>query len=328
MTTILDRPNRRQRPGRVAGLGVVSIAMLLAACSAGPTVSPSPSSQGRYPGWPGSGAIVGTGDLVPYLVNADLAVDTVRLMVDLQDAAGRSISAAEVTAEFDLYDLAFSTQTAAATATGTFRWLIPDARAVYTVPTAFSHAGDWGVEVTAHLGGQPDRSARVVFSVREVSQTPAIGSQAPPSDTLTATDAAGLVAISTDQHPDPTFYALSVRDAISAGKPFVLVFATPAYCTSGTCGPALDQVKLVASAYAGRVNFIHVEPYLLKVADGRTQPDVDVLGHPQPIRAVLDWGLPTEPFIFVVDASGRIAAKFEGMAYPDELRAVLDALLP
>ena len=42
----------------------------------------------------------------------------------------------------------------------------------------------------------------------------------------------------------------------------------------------------------------------------------------------MEWGLPTEPWVFVVDAKGKVAAKFEGMAYPDELTAALDALLP
>ncbi len=79
---------------------------------------------------------------------------------------------------------------------------------------------------------------------------------------------------------------------------------------------------------AGRVNFLHVEPYVLEVKDGRTQPQVDVTGHPKPIRAVVEWGLPSEPYVFVVDAEGKVAAKFEGLAYPDELTAALDALLP
>ena len=183
------------------------------------------------------------------------------------------------------------------------------------------------MEVTAHAAGKPDQTARVTFSVRDSTTTPAIGANAPPSDTLTATNLASVAAISTDEHPDLAFYALSIKDAIAAGKPFVLVFATPLFCVSGTCGPALDLVKQVAPDYAGRVNFVHVEPYILQVADGRTQPAVDVLGHPQPIRAVLEWGLPTEPFVFVVDAHGKVAAKFEGMAYPDELTAALDAAL-
>jgi len=272
--------------------------------------------------------VVANSDFIPLLINSELALDSRRIMVGLEDREGRSLASAEVAVQISIYDLALSTETAVGAAAGTFRWLIPDTKAVYTAPASFTHAGDWGMEVTAQAAGQADRTARVTFSVRDTTTTPAIGADAPPSDTLTASDPATLVAISTDELPDPAFYALSVKDAITAGKPFVLVFSTPLFCTSGTCGPALDLVKQVAPDYGGRVNFIHVEPYVLEVTDGRPQPEVDVTGHPKPIRAVVEWGLPTEPYVFVVDANGKVAAKFEGMAYPDELTATLDALVP
>ena len=272
--------------------------------------------------------MVANSDFIPLLVNSELAVGSQRVMVELQDRAGRSLTSADLGVQIGFYDLGASTETAASQAAGTFRWLIPDARAIYTAPVTFPRAGDWGMELTAMAAGQADRTARVTFSVRDTTTTPAIGADAPPSDTLTAIDPAALSTISTDAHPDPAFYRLSVKDAISAGKPFVLVFATPLFCTSGTCGPALDLVKQVAPGYAGRVNFIHVEPYLLEVKDGRTQPQVDLSGQPKPIRAVVEWKLPTEPYVFVVDARGKVAAKYEGLAYPDELTAALDALLP
>lgn len=307
----------------------VAIGLLLVACSTGKGTSASPSTaEGLYPGWPGSGTVVANSDFIPILVNAEVAVGQVRVMIELRDSAGRSLAAPAVSTQIGFYDLTASTDTAVSQAAGTFRWLIPDTKAIYTAHADFAHAGDWGIEVTAHAAGQPDRSARVTFSVRETTQTPAIGADAPPSDTLTATDPAGLIAVSTDKKPNPAFYALSIRDAVAAGKPFVVVFATPAFCISGTCGPALDLVKEVASDYIGRVNFIHVEPYRLQVSGVRTQPELDVLGHPQPIRAVIEWGLPTEPYVIVVDAHGKVAAKFEGMAYPDELTAALDAILP
>ena len=303
--------------------------LLLTACSTGTGTSASPSSAGAlYPGWPGSGTVVANSDFIPLLINSELALDSRRIMVGLEDREGRSLASAEVAVQISIYDLALSTETAVGAAAGTFRWLIPDTKAIYTAPASFTHAGDWGMEVTAQAAGQADRTARVTFSVRDTTTTPAIGADAPPSDTLTASDPATLVAISTDELPDPAFYALSVKDAITAGKPFVLVFSTPLFCTSGTCGPALDLVKQVAPDYGGRVNFIHVEPYVLEVTDGRPQPEVDVTGHPKPIRAVVEWGLPTEPYVFVVDANGKVAAKFEGMAYPDELTATLDALVP
>jgi hypothetical protein len=306
---------------------VAAIGLLLVACS-GPAASVAPSEAGQYPGWPGSGTVVANDDFIPVLVSAEVATGHARLLITLQDGEGRSLAAEDVTVDERLYDLAASTETPVSETAGTFRWLIPDSKAIYTSYADFARAGDWGMEVTGHEAGKPDRSARMVFSVRDKTDTPAIGADAPASDTLTATDPAAILAISTDEDPDPRLYTLSVKDAIAAGKPFVLVFATPLFCTSGTCGPALDLVKQVLPDYIERVNFIHVEPYLLQVTDGKTQPELDVLGHPQPVRAVVEWGLPTEPYVFVVDADGKVAAKFEGMAYPDELTAALDALLP
>jgi len=271
--------------------------------------------------------VVGNGDFIPILVSAELGTGHARVLITLEDKAGRSLAASDVTVDESFYDLAASVDTPASKVAGTFRWLIPDTKAIYTSYTDFAHAGDWGVEVTAHQAGKDDRTARVTFSVRATTQTPAIGADAPPSDTLTSSDPAGLVVISTDTNPDPAFYRLSVRQAIAAGKPFVLVFATPAFCVSGTCGPALDLVKQVAPGYVGRVNFIHVEPYVLTITNGHTQPELDVTGYPKQVPATVEWGLPTEPYVFVVDAHGKVAAKFEGMAYPDELTAALDAVL-
>ena len=43
--------------------------------------------------------------------------------------------------------------------------------------------------------------------------------------------------------------------------------------------------------------------------------------------AMAEWGLLTEPFTFVVDAGGRVAAKFEGFVTEGELEAALTAVL-
>ena len=319
-----ERPLKATSLGRWAA--VAAIGLVLVACST-PAGSVAPSEAGQYPGWPGNGTVVANGDFIPVIVSAEVGAGHSRVLITLQDGAGRSLAAPAVTVQERFYDLASSTEIPVSQVDGTFRWLIPDAKAIYTSYADFAHPGDWGIEVTGLEAGKPDRTARATFSVREKTETPAIGADAPPSDTLTATDAAAIAAISTDTDPDPAFYGLSVRDAIATGKPFVLVFATPLFCTSGTCGPALDLVKQVAPDYAGQVNFIHVEPYLLHVTDGRTQPTLDALGHSQPVKAVLEWGLPTEPYVFVVDAKGKVAAKFEGEAYPDELTAALDAVL-
>ena len=319
---------RQLKTASRCGWLAAAIGLVLVACSNGSTESLAASGAGQYPGWPGSGTVVATGDFVPILVSAELGTGHERVLITLQDRAGRTLVAPDVTVDESFYELAASVDTPVNEVAGTFRWLIPDEKAIYSAFTDFARAGDWGVEVTAHQAGQADRTARITFSVRRTTLTPAIGGPAPATDTPTATDLTAVSAISTDEKPDLAFYALSIRDAIAAGKPFVVVFATPAFCTSGTCGPALDLVKQVAADYIGRVNFIHVEPYVLEVADGKTQPKLGESGYPQPVPAVTEWGLPTEPYVFVVDAQGRVAGKFEGMAYPDELTAALDGLLP
>ena len=40
---------------------------------------------------------------------------------------------------------------------------------------------------------------------------------------------------------------------------------------------------------------------------------------PIPVDAVNEWGLPTEPYTFVVDGNGKVSAKFEGISAADEL---------
>jgi hypothetical protein len=134
---------------RRAWAAVAAIGLVLVACS-GPGASTAPSEAGQYPGWPGSGTVVANGDFIPVLVSADVGKGHSRLLITLQDGAGRTLAAPDVTADESFYDLAASTDTPASEVTGTFRWLIPDSKAIYTSYADFARAGDWGMEVTAH----------------------------------------------------------------------------------------------------------------------------------------------------------------------------------
>jgi hypothetical protein len=164
--------------------------------------------------------------------------------------------------------------------------------------------------------------------VLQQGSTPAIGDQAPVSDTPTATTPDGIARISSDASPDPDFYKVSEPDALAQHKPFVIVFATPAFCRSAMCGPTLNVVKSVAADYKSKLTFIHVEPYELTYTNGTLQPVLGEDGLPIPIDATNIWGLPTEPYIFVVDSSGKVTAKFEGVVSTDELSAAFDADAP
>jgi hypothetical protein len=148
--------------------------------------------------------------------------------------------------------------------------------------------------------------------IRHRAATPPLGARAFPSRTPTLASAHGRVAeLTTRTPPDRSLLRYSVADSLRAHKPFLLVFATPKFCTSRTCGPVVDVVDTVRRRFAGsRVRFIHVEIY------EHNRP-------PRFNRWYLQWHLPTEPWTFLVGGDGRIKAKFEGSVSARELTAAV-----
>jgi len=153
--------------------------------------------------------------------------------------------------------------------------------------------------------------------VRRHSYSPSVGARAPDADTPTLASTHGNVsAVTTSTHPDRALYARSVAQELAAHRPFVVVFATPKFCTSLTCGPVVDVVSHVRKQCArSGVGFIHVEVY----------------EHNDPSRGynrwMRQWGLQSEPWVFLVGRDGRIKAKFEGSLSARELRSAVESQL-
>ncbi len=183
---------------------------------------------------------------------------------------------------------------------------------LYVARYTFPADGVWEIRVK----GNSDTPAPATVNVGRDSAVPEIGDPAPPSQTPTSDTTPDLTEISTDPEPDPRFYSLSVADAVNSGRPSVIVFATPAFCQTALCGPTLDIAKKVAATRPD-VEFVHVEPYDLDQARA---------GELVPIDTMLDWNLATEPWVFVVDSNGKVAASFEGVIGQAELAAAIDAL--
>ncbi len=183
---------------------------------------------------------------------------------------------------------------------------------VYTAPVTFSEAGQWAVSIK----GADEAVPAALVQVGTDSPVPDPGDPAPASLTLTGSTPEELMAISTDPDPEPDFYDLTIADAVANGRPTVIVFATPAFCQTAVCGPTVDIAKQVAEGRDG-VDFVHVEPF--DVAAARAN---DL----QPIPAMFEWGLATEPWIFVVDADGAVTARFEGIVGQDELESAIEEL--
>jgi hypothetical protein len=149
--------------------------------------------------------------------------------------------------------------------------------------------------------------------VEEQTKTPAVGDRAFPSKTPTLADAPAA-ELTTRTPPDTELLRVSVADALARKEPFVVVFATPKFCESRTCGPVVDVVDAVRRRVPG-VGFIHVEIY------EENNPALGVN------RWVQEWKLPTEPWVFLVGRDGRIKAKFEGAVSEQELGAAVRRFL-
>jgi hypothetical protein len=205
-----------------------------------------------------------------------------------------------------------------------FLWAIPDTRGDYIAQVDLPSAGDWKAIFVTQAPGGPQEAIGVGFQVVQDGATVAVGEPAPASKTPTVTDVGGdLRRLSTDVRPDPAFYRVSVSDALARHTPFVLAFATPAFCRSAQCGPTLDLIKSVAKTSPSSVAFINVEPYELKYTEGRLQPVVDANNQLQPVQAVNEWGILTEPWVFAVDRNGIVRGSFEGVVTEAELQAVI-----
>lgn len=193
-------------------------------------------------------------------------------------------------------------------------------RGLYVVDEAkLSEPGFWTAEfsVTTDVGATPDVEG-VAFQVIADSHTPLIGEIAPRTNNLTIYDVQKFSDLSTRLIEDD-MHQYSVAQALELGVPFVVLFSSPMFCSSKMCGPVTDMAATVHERYLGDINFIHIEPW-----DISTARNQGLLSRSTEMQ---EWGLVTEPWLFVVGDDGRITARFEGLVTGRELERELDRLL-
>jgi hypothetical protein len=194
-----------------------------------------------------------------------------------------------------------------------FRYVDDKSKGLYVAQVQFDQPGVWGVEVTGTNKDGSVGPARVQFQVKPKSDTPAIGAPAPRSKNLTRHDVDDIKKIDSGSPPND-MHELSIADALDQKKPLVIAFASPGFCTTATCAPEIGEVQKLEAKYRQQANFIHVEIY----KDPMTRT---------PYETVIQWGLPTDPWVFMVDRNGMVANKFEGPAPLSELEPALQQLL-
>ncbi|MBW3589877.1 MAG: thioredoxin family protein [Actinobacteria bacterium] len=182
----------------------------------------------------------------------------------------------------------------------------------YRAMIDFPASGTWLILVVESDGASP-RGAGVQIEVKRATSVPKVGDKPPSVPSPTVHDHQGVEDICTRDPEDP-MHQISLDEALENGKPTVVVFATPALCTSRICGPVVDQVLTVRDKFEEEADFIHVEVF----ADR---------GGKEFAPAFAAWTLKTEPWTFVIDERGTIQARFEGPVSPGEIEAVLEEVL-
>jgi hypothetical protein len=193
-----------------------------------------------------------------------------------------------------------------------------EAKTVYVVPKVeFGRSGPW--MAIAMLKGPQGLEVSRLTSPPEVKRFPAIpkvGEKAPVIHTPTADEVGGDLAKIDTRIPPDQMHETDFADAIGK-KPIVLVFATPAFCQSRVCGPVVDIVQQVADEHGSEADFIHMEVW------EDNDPTTEKV-RPQ-LRA---YGLPTEPWTFLIDRKGIVRERIEGAYGASELEAALKTILP
>jgi hypothetical protein len=149
----------------------------------------------------------------------------------------------------------------------------------------------------------------------EQSEAPVPGQTAVVVATPTEAKDLGYDSICT-QDPPCGMHETSLEDALRDHKPVMLIFATPEFCQTVVCGPAVGTVDSVRKGGDwGDTVWIHTEIY------SHYDQEKPELGDP-----VTAWKLPTEPWLFSIDAKGTIGGRLDGPMLPEMIEDLAKGL--
>lgn len=306
-------------------IAIAIFALLAIACNGGepstgasaePATQPTPASDAATADGDGPelNGILATKDLGVGENRVSFLLTSPRALIKVPSATVKSVNLGAPDAVVETSEAEF------------FLWPF-GSRGNYVTDLTFDRPGEWrlDVEVTEEDGSVS--RAEIPISVAARSHTPSAGDGPPSVENKTARDVGELTELTTRSTPDPDLYQRTVGEALDEGLPLVLVFASPALCTSPTCGPQVETVEELKDAYKGQASFIHVEVY-----DNPAEIQGD-LGRARYAPMVDEWGLSAqdgylnESWVFIFDSDGTVASKYQGYASIEELTKGLDAVL-
>jgi len=185
--------------------------------------------------------------------------------------------------------------------------------AVYSADIPLEKPGQAAILVIVDVGGRQFGMATSI-NVQRRDPVVSVGDQVPDVATDTLASLGGNEELLCTREPIDDMHDTSL-DEVVGERPVALLMATPQLCQSRVCGPVVDIAAQLEQEYGDEVEFIHQEVFV----------DNDLnKGLRQPLQA---FGLPTEPWLFTIDRSGRVAARLEGSFGVTSFREAVEAAL-
>ena len=292
-----------------AALGL-AVCVIAAGCGGSSSAQEEPDAQSLDALWRAPGDDVA---VVP--ASADFGPGTVRYAFLVVDSQGRVVTrpTAKIWLARGRLEAPFARTTARAEPIGLGAVEPGEPTEVFVARLSLPKPGTYWL-LAEPVGGRKIQALGNVV-VKQKTAAPGVGEPAIASETPTLENAT-LAKLTTAKVPDRELYRTSVAGALAAKSPFVVVFATPKYCTSRTCGPVVDVVSEIRRRHTGSpVRFIHAEIF---------KDNDPTKGHNPWVQ---EWNLPSEPWVCLVGADGTVRERFEGTVSVRELDAAVKALL-
>ncbi len=158
-------------------------------------------------------------------------------------------------------------------------------------------------------GGPPTGAAFQVLNPEDVA-VPTPGTLLPGFETPTTGDTQGFDTICT-RTPEPCpFHTLTLAEALNIDRPVAYYVGTPAFCSTGSCAPALEALIGASSSFGDTFVFVHAEVF---TDDAGTNI----------APAVTAIGMTYEPALFITDAAGVIRERIDAVWDQTELEESL-----
>jgi hypothetical protein len=196
---------------------------------------------------------------------------------------------------------------------------------VYATQVTLPTAGVWEIVVKPQ-GTLSTKTARTAVEVLPTNQIPAVGQPAPRTENLTlqtpGVDQKWLDSLaSADAPADPLLHSTVIAEAIAAKRGVVIVVSTPANCVCRFCGPVTEVVRARAERDQTRadISYVHLEVW--------REFEKSVVN-----KAAAEWILAggaegREPWVFVIDKTGNVSARFDNVVNEADLDAAIAAVL-